>query len=111
MKAIAVVPGTKNVRSVQRPEPSLKRRSGGVGASLSLLVVILVIGSVIGLFYYLRIIAATCAAPAAEPQAHAGTLCLEGSIVLGSLTALLIVLGVYPAPLIRNLQAAVGGFG
>ena len=52
-----------------------------------------------------------CAAPAAQPQAHAETLSIEGGIVLASLTALLVALGVYPSPLIRILQAAVGGFG
>ncbi len=82
--------------------------AAGVDSSLWLLVAVLVVGSVIGLFYYLRVIAAMCAAP--EERALPLRAALEGNVVLAGLTVVLVVLGVYPAPLIRLLQAASGGF-
>jgi len=88
--------------------------AAGVDASLWLLVVVLVIGSVIGLFYYLRIIAVMCAAPDIARDASAtiaGRVSIESSVVLASLTILLIVLGLYPAPLIRILQSTFAAFG
>ncbi|HEU5430555.1 MAG TPA: proton-conducting transporter membrane subunit, partial [Thermomicrobiales bacterium] len=84
--------------------------AAGVDAALWTPVVVLVIGSAIGLFYYLRIIAVMCAPPA-PAAARAQTFALESGIVLASLTVLLVVLGVYPAPLIRILHGALAGFG
>ncbi|MGH8128154.1 MAG: proton-conducting transporter membrane subunit, partial [Gammaproteobacteria bacterium] len=85
--------------------------AAGIGASLWLPVVVLVVGSVIGLYYYLRIIAVMCAPPpdlmpalapaAATPASFAGTLTLAG------LALVLVWLGVYPTSLIRLLQATV----
>jgi NADH-quinone oxidoreductase subunit N len=73
--------------------------------------VVLVVGSVIGLYYYLRIIATMCAPPpdvmparapiAAAPASFAGALTLAG------LALVLVWLGVYPASLIRLLHATV----
>jgi NADH-quinone oxidoreductase subunit N len=81
--------------------------TAGVGAQLWLLVVILVVGSAIGLFYYLRIIAAMCESVpesgAVGLPAASGT----GSWTLAVLTALLLWLGIAPAPLIRLLQQTV----
>jgi NADH-quinone oxidoreductase subunit N len=88
--------------------------AAGIDASLWMLVVVLVIGSVIGLFYYLRIIAVMCAFPEAPPvRAASGAMpvAIESRIVLAGLTVLLVVLGVYPATLIRVLQSAFAGFG
>jgi NADH-quinone oxidoreductase subunit N len=85
--------------------------AAGIGASLWLPVVVLVVGSVIGLYYYLRIIATMCAPPpdimparvpvAAAPASVAGVLTLLG------LSLVLVWLGVYPASLIRLLHTTV----
>jgi NADH-quinone oxidoreductase subunit N len=85
--------------------------AAGIGASLWLPVVVLVVGSVIGLYYYLRIIATMCAPPpdimparvpvAAAPASVAGVLTLLG------LSLVLVWLGVYPASLIQLLHTTV----
>lgn len=83
--------------------------AAGVGASLWLLVIVLVIGSAIGLFYYLRVIAAMCApVPADTPRVAAQLVTSPGaSLTLAALTVLLVWLGAYPAPLIHVIQTAV----
>jgi NADH-quinone oxidoreductase subunit N len=88
--------------------------AAGIDAALWLPVIVLVIGSVIGLFYYLRIVAVMCALPEGAPervQSRAPSGSVESGIVLAGLTVLLVVLGVYPAALIRILQNALAGFG
>jgi NADH-quinone oxidoreductase subunit N len=73
------------------------------------LLVILVVTSAIGLFYYLRIIVAVYdRAPERAPQAAAGP---SGSILLALLTSLLIWLGVFPLPLLAVIRRALGGMG
>lgn len=76
-------------------------------------VILLVVNSAIGLYYYLRIIVAMCGS---EPErvewrsasAEPSPALLAGAAV--SLAALALVLfGVYPAPLIRLLESAVTG--
>jgi NADH-quinone oxidoreductase subunit N len=80
--------------------------AAGVGSTLWPLVIILVVTSTIGLFYYLRIIFAMYGHPpqAAEPSIAASSLPLAGSLVLAALTLVLVWLGVYPAPLIELIQ-------
>jgi NADH-quinone oxidoreductase subunit N len=88
--------------------------AAGIDASLWLLVVVLVIGSVIGLFYFLRVIAVMCTLPdesRVRSPLSAMPISIESSLVLASLTVLLVVLGIYPAPLIRVLHGALAGFG
>lgn len=79
--------------------------AAGVGSGLWILTLALVAGSAIGLFYYLRIVitmaAQTDAVQNPQSRAVAATLCL----VL--LTAIVLVLGVYPGLLIPMLQAGV----
>jgi len=78
----------------------------GVGASLWLPVGSLVLGSAVGLFYYLRIIVVMYAA--GEPRAAARpAIAALSSVVLIGLVSVLVVLGAYPAPMIRIIQAAV----
>ncbi|SHL84728.1 NADH dehydrogenase subunit N [Nitrosospira sp. Nsp11] len=79
-----------------------------VGASLWLLVIVLAVGSAMGLYYYLRIIAVMCAhgseavtGQMAAPKVKAS---LAESFTLAVLALLLIWLGVYPDPLIRMLE-------
>lgn len=86
--------------------------AAGVSASLWLLVVVLVIGSAIGLYYYLRIIATMCAsnpdAVADRVQVSAESVSAGGRWTLATLMLLLLGLGVYPTPLIGALQATIG---
>ncbi len=81
--------------------------AAGVSRTLWLPVIVLVISSVIGLYYYLRIVVAMYSAPVADtapaPPLPVG-LSLGGSAVVALMGLLLLWLGVYPAPLIRAIQ-------
>jgi NADH-quinone oxidoreductase subunit N len=88
--------------------------AAGVDSSLWLLVLVLIGASVIGLFYYLRLIAAMFRSPETprerlreRPVGFAAT-----AVVLGALTVLVVWLGLYPSPLIDLIQrsAALSGF-
>lgn len=84
--------------------------SAGIGSALWLLVIILVVNSAIGLFYYLRIVVAMYQSPdeelvAGEASVPAPSLSLAERMVLAVLLVLLVWLGVYPAPLIRLIQS------
>jgi NADH-quinone oxidoreductase subunit N len=81
--------------------------AAGVGSTLWLLVIVLVLTSVIGLFYYLRLVIAMYEQPV-EATAPVPALSLASGIVLATLTLLLVWLGVYPAPLIDLIQAMIG---
>jgi NADH-quinone oxidoreductase subunit N len=78
--------------------------TAGASAGIWALILILVISSVIGLFYYLRVVITMYArvrqeAPRAEPNAFGGSY-----TVLMALTALLLWLGVYPVPLLNVIR-------
>jgi NADH-quinone oxidoreductase subunit N len=86
--------------------------TAGVGAALWPLVLVLVAGSAIGLFYYLRIVVVMFAAPAEGParDTSAGIgLAPASGLVLFLLVVLLVWFGVYPAPFLRLIEAAVAG--
>ena len=76
------------------------------------MVIILVLSSTIGLFYYLRVVVAIYQPAPVEAPRGAVASPLEvswgGSLVLGALTILLLWWGVYPAPLIHWIQIAGG---
>jgi len=81
--------------------------AAGVGSALWALVVVLVLTSALGLFYYLRIVAAMYAQPpveAAEAPAATAAFSLADLLVLGTLGLLTVWLGVYPSPLIHMIQ-------
>ncbi len=81
----------------------------GIGSSLWLPVIVLVVGSAIGLFYYLRVIVVMYMHPAEEKEtAPASAVSIAGGFVLVVLTAFIIWIGVYPAPLISMIQSMVG---
>ncbi len=87
--------------------------AAGVDSSLWVLIVLLVVNSIIGLFYYLRVIVAMAAdgrrgdREADQPQAlHVSN---ADSLVLAALSGLLFWLGLYPAPLIRLVQTMQRG--
>ncbi len=89
--------------------------ASGVGSTLWLLVIVLVISSSIGLYYYLRVIAAMYAPLAAgqksdQPDRAIRTVRLPNAVVLVFAWLVLVVLwiGLYPAPLIGFIQIAIG---
>lgn len=85
--------------------------TAGVESALWLLIVALVVNSALGLFYYLRIVAAVYRSPEKKEMKKARTagmkLPLAGSVVLAVLTILLLWLGIYPASLIEVIQKTV----
>lgn len=85
--------------------------AAGVGAAAWVLLAALVIGSGIGLYYYLRIVftmTRDAGAAAAPAQALAA---LPGQVTLGVLGALLVVFGVYPTPIIDAVRQALQNWG
>jgi NADH-quinone oxidoreductase subunit N len=69
---------------------------------------ILVITSAIGLFYYLRVIVALYGDGSKAPAVN-NSLAPLGNIILGLLTAVLLLFGVFPAPLLRLIRTAITG--
>jgi len=81
----------------------------GVGSDLWALVIILVVTSTIGLYYYLRIIVAMFVQqPDKKDTGPPIPLSLPGALALATLTVLLVWLGVIPAPVIDLIQAMIG---
>lgn len=83
----------------------------GVEGQLWFLLTMLIVGSAIGLYYYLRLIY-TMIQPAAKLQDDPATagVPLGASAVLAAMTFFIIWLGVYPSPLINTLQSLSGSF-
>ena len=83
--------------------------AAGVGSSLWLLLAALVIGSVIGLFYYMRIVITMFRQSDVKEQV---ILPVRRSAywALIALSVILVILGVYPSPLIQLIQRVVTGF-
>ncbi|MFB3917125.1 MAG: NADH-quinone oxidoreductase subunit N [Terriglobales bacterium] len=81
--------------------------AAGASSAIWALIIILVVSSIIGLFYYLRIVAAMYA----SPESGATDTGLRASSfaggVLGALTVLLVWLGIYPEPLLRFIRTVV----
>ena len=82
--------------------------AAGAGSALWLLVIVLVVNSAIGLFYYLRVVVAMCMR-APEPEsgavsAFALPLSWIDRIVLAALVLLVLWLGIYPALLLELIQ-------
>src|SRR5258708_5792264 len=82
--------------------------ASGANASAWLLVFVLALTSVIGLFYYLRIVV-TLFSEVPETQSSMQRLEWGTAFVLGGLAVLLIWFGVYPAPLLNLIRATIGG--
>jgi NADH-quinone oxidoreductase subunit N len=82
----------------------------GVSASFWLLVIVLVLTSGIGLFYYLRVVVSIFRQPLEQPVVVTTrpAVLSSGNIVLAILTILLVGLGVAPAPLMRLILMMVG---
>jgi NADH-quinone oxidoreductase subunit N len=83
--------------------------AAGLESNLRLQVFILVTGSAISIFYYLRVVIALYSAPRMEgnsTQAHP-SVSIVGRIALSALTLFLIWFGVYPGPMLRLIQQVV----
>ncbi len=74
--------------------------SASAGAQLWALAVILVVNSTISLFYYLRIISALFRAAGEETHTPAPALPLAAGAAIAVLALIVVVLGVYPTPLL-----------
>jgi NADH-quinone oxidoreductase subunit N len=84
--------------------------AAGADSHTWLLILVLVVTSTIGLFYYLRVIAAlfhqpVSEGPAPEPLPRRTP---AVSALLAVLTALLIWLGIFPSPLLHLIRSAIG---
>jgi NADH-quinone oxidoreductase subunit N len=82
--------------------------AAGASSAMWALIIILVITSAIGLFYYLRIVVVMYGQPSETP-AGPSTLAPAESLVLALLTALLLWFGVFPAPLLSIIRNALAG--
>ncbi len=77
--------------------------AAGVESSLWLLVIVLVVTSAVGLFYYLRVVVAMFSQ--GREAAEASRIPWPAGVTLVALAVLLIWLGVYPGPVVRWIQA------
>ena len=82
--------------------------AAGVEGSLWLLVWALVIGSAIGVYYYLRIVFGMTKSPTAGDEAASSWWGIAAVAVLG---LAIVVMGVYPTPLIDAAREALQAFG
>lgn len=81
----------------------------GVGTALFWPVAALLLGSVIGLYYYLRILVAMALpAPGDAEARHPNAVPPLGNAVIGALLVLLVVLGAYPAPALALIRMTIG---
>ena len=87
--------------------------AAGVQSGLWLLLIVLVVGSIIGVFYYLRIAIAMFRRPEGEEARPFAmpSLLTSGTIILGVLFLLLVGFGLYPGPLMAVASRLVQGLG
>jgi NADH-quinone oxidoreductase subunit N len=78
----------------------------GVGSALWYLVIILVVTSILGLYFYLRVVVAMYAQPeeARRPAVSPAPRGVLGHVALAGLIGVVVWLGVYPAPLIELIR-------
>ncbi len=84
--------------------------AAGASVEAWALILILVVTSAIGLFYYLRVVVALYEQPLATDRAHEPTprRAPAATLALAALTAILVWIGIYPAPLLSAVRAAIG---
>lgn len=81
--------------------------AAGASSAIWALVIILAVSSVIGLFYYLRIVAALYASPQRDTIEIGSPVSFAARAVLCGLTVLLVWLGIYPDPLLRIIRTVL----
>jgi NADH-quinone oxidoreductase subunit N len=79
----------------------------GVGEGLWTLALILVLGSVISIFYYLRVVVAMYMRPAPEPSPELPAVPIGAAAVLAVLLAAILWLGVWPGPFLETVGTAM----
>ncbi len=85
--------------------------AAGVAGSLWILLCALIVGSGIGLFYYLRVIFAMTRRPEEPDPGRAQTRARTGEGTIAVLLVILLAFGIYPTPLIEVVRDAVASFG
>lgn len=85
--------------------------AAGVNSALWLLLIVLVIASVIGVFYYFRIMISLYRNPEADEERtiSAPSLSMIGSVTLAVLVLLVVGLGIYPAPVMGIISRLIAG--
>jgi NADH-quinone oxidoreductase subunit N len=83
--------------------------AAGANAAAWPLIIVLVVTSVAGLFYYLRIVVALYSAPPERAPVRMPSR-TGASVLVVILTILLIWFGVYPTPLLNLIRTTTGGF-
>ena len=84
--------------------------SAGASSELWVLIVTLALSSVIGLFYYLRIIFSLYTRPSGDQMPSLPLISITGSVFLAVLTLLLLWIGIYPGPLMEGIKSVLGRF-
>ncbi|MEM1434964.1 MAG: NADH-quinone oxidoreductase subunit N, partial [Pseudomonadota bacterium] len=82
----------------------------GAQGALWLLLWALIVGSAVGIYYYLKVIYAMTSQAAGEADAHLRETGVERTLLV-TLAVTVIALGVYPTSLINTARALLGGFG
>jgi NADH-quinone oxidoreductase subunit N len=82
--------------------------AAGANAAAWPLILILIVTSVAGLFYYLRIVVALFSSP--PEQAPIQSASWGGAFILAVLAILIIWFGVYPTPLLNLIRTTMAGF-
>ena len=85
--------------------------AAGVNSALWLLLIVLVVASVIGVFYYFRIMLSLFRSPEPEEarSISAPSLTMIGNLTLAVLVILVVGLGVYPTPVINIISRLIEG--
>lgn len=81
--------------------------AAGLDAALWVLLAAVIVGSIIGLFYYLRLIVVMYSSQDDSIGAHAAVRSLPGQLVIVALTSLVLLLGLFPAALIDGIRATL----
>lgn len=82
--------------------------AAGVGNAAWGLVWALIVGSAIGIYYYLRIVFAMTKRPDDDRQHEVRRISWEGLLTIGVLGLLVVALGVYPTPAIELIRGLAG---
>ena len=85
--------------------------AAGVQGALWILLWALVIGSAIGIYYYLRIVFTMTRSESSDAPATASDVPMETVVTAGVLGVAVILFGVYPTPLIELVRSLIGTFG
>jgi NADH-quinone oxidoreductase subunit N len=83
--------------------------TAGIGSALSYLVIILAINSAMGLFYYLRVIAALFASAGEAATSIPTTLSRGGCVVIRIMAAFLVFWGIFPGSLLNLILSMTAG--